>query len=104
MRSLNNATTADAYPADNAGGAQVRGSGVVRVQLDVSNAAVFYQLLEPVEGQSEASWNWGQEAFQAPATASLTRRTAGIRFRSAVAGTPAQVTALLLTPLDLGGE
>lgn len=96
---LNNVTTADQYTA----AATLQAPAVVQIVLDISNAAVFYQIKEPVEGLAEGAWNWGEEKFAPPTFQTLRRRTAGIRFRSAKAGTPAQVSAQLLTSIDLGG-
>lgn len=86
--SLNNATTADTYTDANT----LRLPRTRRIGLQVANAAVVYQLDESEEGKGQ----WTDEAFLAPVVGNIARLCSGIRFRSALAGTPAQVTCELL--------
>lgn len=97
-RILPNTTTADQYPGT-AGGAQIGigdifGSGF----FVVANAAVFAQYFHGPRGQSDNS----DELFLPPGTYPLTATAkdplGGIRFRSAVTGTPAQVFGVLYYP------
>lgn len=80
--------------------------GAISVVLDISNAAVLYQLREPVDGLNEAAWPWAPPAgiIAVPTFQTLARRTAGIRFKSAKAGVPAVVSAQLLGSNDLAGS
>lgn len=94
-QALANVTTADAY----ADAATLRLPGAVRIVLQVANAAVFYQLDESDEGKGL----WTGERFLAPSIGSLDRRSSGIRFRSAVAGAPAQVSCELADEAELTG-
>lgn len=80
---LNNVTTGDRYDAART----LECPGAARVNIDVSNAAIFYQL-----GTGIGAVRWGDETFMTPAFRSLDRRTDAVRVRSAVAGAPAQVT------------
>lgn len=97
-RILPNTTTADQYPGT-AGGAQIGigdifGSGF----FVVANAAVFCQYFHGLRGQSDNS----DELFLPPGTYPLTATEkdplGGLRFRSAVTGTPAQVFGVLYYP------
>lgn len=102
---LNNVTTANAYTTANT----LECPRGVRVQINVSNAAVFYQIgfnvdvhkAEPQSimellgaGQNNFVGNiiYGPEVFFIPRSDILTRICDSIRVRSAVAGKPAQVT------------
>lgn len=90
-----NVTTADAYGDT----ATVRLPGTVRIVLQVANSAVFYQLDESEEGKGL----WTAERFLSPSIGSLDRRCSGIRFRSAVAGRPAQVSCELADEDEVTG-
>lgn len=70
-----------------------------RVVWQVANAAVYYQLDESPDGKGD----WTQERFLVPTVASFDRACSGLRFRSAVAAAPAQLSAELLDELDTGG-
>ena len=94
MIALNNYTTQDGYTAT---GTKLQPL-TTRVNLEVFNAAIFYQL-----AYNLASGDWQDEVFAAPGRQSLDEDCAGIRVRSAVAGVPAQVTAKLKTKADMGG-
>jgi hypothetical protein len=59
--------------------------------LQIANAAVFYQLQYGIQGAD----HWTPEAYLAPSVGSIEAGTAGIRFRSYVAGTPAIVFATI---------
>lgn len=82
---LNNVTTADAYTTANT----LNCPGSVRLNIDVTNAAVYYQLGTLVGGV-----NWDAETFMTPSFRGLDRKFDAIRVRSAKAGAPAQVTLL----------
>jgi hypothetical protein len=91
--SLDNVTTANAYTATN----ELRRRRIVRVNFQVSNAAIFYQL-----GQGWPGVRWGpSEVRLQPKDASLDRACTGVRVRSAVAGLPAQVTVEVITEHEL---
>ena len=62
----------------------------------IANASVYVQLA-PLTPGAEA--DWGPELLFAPMTGQFTN-AGGIRFRSAIAGTPAQVIAQLIQPAD----
>ena len=96
---LANVSTADSYPAtDSSGGAIRLCPGCVRVNIDVSNAAVYYEL-----GTGPANnIVWAPERRLLPSFRSLERAFDAIRFRSAVAGTPAVIDVDVLTPSDIG--
>jgi hypothetical protein len=88
---LNNITTADAYSAANTLANLPFPS---RVNIDVSNAAIYWQLQQAasVTGLSTEG-TWQQEIFMTSGSRSLFRSgIRGVRVRSAVGGTPAQVT------------
>jgi hypothetical protein len=86
---LNNATTQDRY--DDA--RTVVAPTAVLWDIDVANAAVYYEF-----GEGFPDVKWRPEVFQPPGFRSLTRRADAMRVRSAVAGVPAQVTIVGLTP------
>jgi hypothetical protein len=86
---LNNITTSDRYTDANT----LRAPGSERLTVHVRNAAVYYQL-----GQGVGGVLWREEVFLPPGTLSGARRFDVVRVRSAVAGTPAQVT------IDAGPE
>lgn len=106
---LPNTTVADAYPAIGAGGAQL-GIGDVFAfgYFVVANAAVIATFYYGPNGLQQTS----QEIFLVPSTyplaASRKNPLGGIKFRNAVAGTPAQVFGALYYPNDVslvaGGE
>lgn len=93
---LANVTTGDAYTA----GATLSQSRSEQLLVQIANAAVFYQL--DLDEDGHGLWEQ-QERFVLPSIGSLSRRCGGIRFRSAVAGSPAQVSCELLTADDVGG-
>lgn len=92
---LANVTTADEYTDS----AKLRLPGTVRIVLQVANAAVLFQLDESSDGKDV----WTTERFLSPSIGSLDRRCSGIRFRSAVAGQPAQVSCELADEDELAG-
>jgi len=95
----NNVTTTDQYPTGPGEGvAYMLCNGCVRVNFDVNNAAVYYQLGRLVGGAIQ----WAPERFLIPGFRSLDRAFDALAVRSAVAGTPAQVTVDALTPQDIG--
>lgn len=77
----------------------VRLPGTVRVFLQVANAAVLYQ--EDKSGEGKGLWT--SERFLTPTVGSFDRVCSGLRFRSAVPGTPAQVSVELLDADELAG-
>jgi hypothetical protein len=96
---LPNVTTTDVYPNPGAGGAQlgigdVFGSGY----FVVANASAACEFFRGVQGLQTPS----PELFLAPSTYPLQgtpqQPLGGIRFRSAVAGTPAQIFGVLYYP------
>lgn len=90
-------TTADGYTDANT----LDAPGTVKVSpLQIANAGVYVQMARPQEGVSQRAANWSPEVFYAPGLYSLIRRIERIRFRSAVAGTPAVVTVECLTATD----
>lgn len=106
---LPNTTTANDYPAPGTGGAQV-GIGDVFASgfFVVANASVAAEFYHGAQGQQAAS----PEVYLAPGTyplaAGVRDPLGGIRFRSAVAGTPAQVFGAFYYPgeasIQAGGQ
>jgi len=88
---LNNVTTADAYTAGNTLAGLPFPS---RILLDVTNAAIYWQLQQSSSPSAmNTEGTWGNEVFMLPGSRSLFRAgVRGIRVRSALAGVPAQVT------------
>jgi hypothetical protein len=93
---LANVTTGDGYTA----GATLSQPRSEQALVQIANAAVFYQL--DLDEDGHGLWEQ-EERFVLPSIGSLSRRCGGIRFRSAVAGSPAQVSCELLTPDDVVG-
>lgn len=65
-----------------------------RFELQVSTAAIFFQLgtiLGMPCGVDSITWE-AFETFQKPGNVTIPKHADGIRIRSALAGTPAQVT------------
>lgn len=95
---LNNTPTGDSYPDVNTVPpiAFLAAGTSARFNIDVYNAAVFYQLGYGIGGAT-----WGKEVFLPPTFRSLERIADAIRFRSAVPGTPAFVTCEALTAHEL---
>jgi len=90
--SLPNTTVADSYPSAGGGGAQISGRDIFASGwFTVANAAVLAEYLYGLQGFDIAS----PEMFLAPGTYPLAGNEQnplnGIRFRNAVAGSPAQV-------------
>lgn len=92
---LRNQTTQDSY----VDALTVRLPGAVRIFFQVANAGVLYQEDKSDEGKGL----WTEERFLTPSIGSFDRQCSGLRFRSAVAGTPAQVSVELLDEDELGG-
>jgi hypothetical protein len=88
---LNNVTTADAYTAANTLDNLPFPS---RINLDVSNAAIFWQLKQADHAPGlYTGGTWGAEVMMLPGSRSLFRAgVRGFRVRSAAAGVAAQVT------------
>lgn len=99
MITLNNATTSIEYePSTTLEGVPAR-----QVSFTVTGAAVYYSIKIKTEPQVPSSgWEWSEDIFCPPSFAVLQRNCVGIRFRSANEEEPAQVTAQLLTALDMG--
>jgi hypothetical protein len=93
LRALNNVATQDGYVA----ATTVQQPGAVRVNMDITVAAVYVSLGTGDSGGVA----FDAEVFRTPGKYSLDRVCSAARVRSAVAGTPAQVTLELLTAADL---
>lgn len=74
--------------------------GTERIIVQIANAAVFYQL----DGSSDGRGVWSGERFLGRVIGTLDRKCSGIRFRSALAGAPAQVSAELLDRDEITGS
>lgn len=93
--SLVGAPTADAWTE----AATLRAPGATRFLIQVSNAAVIYQL-----GRSWPNTVWdSDEHALLPVVAALERRADAIRFRSRVPGSPALVDASAAGDIDVYG-
>lgn len=89
---MNNITTEDNYPAERTSKCLEGGPGS-RVVIDIYNAAIYYQLKCDPKGGAGGQARWQPEVFAAPGSRSIVRRGIfGVRCRSAVKGTAAQVT------------
>lgn len=99
MQVVPNVATTDNYPAAGSGSGAELGPDPNALQLIyvVANAAVFAQF-RPVRPDGTIA-PYGPEVLVTPSTNTVTR-VSGARFRSAVAGTPARVVAVLLEPDD----
>jgi hypothetical protein len=88
---LNNVTTADGYTSGNTLDGLPFPS---RINLDVANAAIYWQLKQSSHGPGlYTGGTWGPETFMLPGSRSLFRAgVRGFRVRSAKPSTPAQVT------------
>lgn len=99
---LNNVSTANAYsPANTVDNIPV----CARVNFDVVNAAIFYQLRAPTAGQNRLkpeTWDWQPEVRLNPSFRSFERVLVGYRIRSAVPGSPAIVTVDAITKAEIG--
>ena len=94
--SLNNRASADAYSAANTLEVAPPAS---KVNMVIANAAVYVQFSDAAANSTmRQTQSWLPEIFYLPGYYNLNRPTGpnravnGVRFRSAVAGTPAQVT------------
>lgn len=92
---LNAATTADDYTQ----AATLECPGAVRVNVEIRDAAIYFQeqyrdlsLPDPTAG------TFGSEVFAGRTVRSYDHNIEAIRFRSAVAGEPATVTAQAFLP------
>lgn len=87
---LNNVTTADQYTAPNT----LAPLPVLdHVNIDVSNAAIYWQLQQTNDLTSDRSGSWQTEVFMSPGSRTLSRAgMVGVRVRSAAPGVPAQAT------------
>jgi hypothetical protein len=91
---LNNITTANAYTEANT----LLTGTARRLRVSVNNAAVYRQCLVSRTGEAGQA-QWQPEAFLTPGTESLSLKGLfGVRVRSAVAETPAQVTIQAWAP------
>lgn len=95
MRALNNVTTTDDYTE----ASRVDQPETVKINIYVANASVFVQMSDPAPGLQHSD-AWRQEVFYSPGHYNFARKINGARVRSAVAGTPAQVTIELLNAND----
>jgi hypothetical protein len=94
---LNNVATTDGYSE----AATIERRAIYRLRLQVTTAAIFYQLADP------STWpgiNWGPEKMLVPSSYGLlvADRCSGVRVRSAAAGQPARVNIDFDTD-DAGG-
>lgn len=87
MPSLNNVTTQDDYTD----ATTLECPMATRFVLVVNNAAIYYKQTFPV-GTAPKGAPFEQEVFLIPGVYPIYRRTTRVAVRSAVAGTPAQVT------------
>lgn len=94
MLTLDNVTTADGYTEDATLGPVPTAESIAIV---VANASVMAQVA--ATDAAGTIQGWGPELLLTPQSTILTRAQ-GVRFRSAVAGTPAQVVAQLFEPRD----
>ena len=88
---LNNATTGDDYST----ATTVECPGAVRIRVSIANAAIYYSLRDrqnAPEGIRGSAIQWGPDVFAEPSYLTLRGPLDGIRIKSAVPGTPAQVT------------
>lgn len=94
MITLNNVLTADRYTPG-----CTLGPVPETKQLNylIANASVYAQLAEDNPNKTQA--DWGDELLLTPQTGAFQFAT-GIRFRSALLGTPARVVAQLIQPAD----
>jgi hypothetical protein len=88
---LNNIMSPDAYTAAST---MTNLPFPSRVNIDVSGAAVYWQLQQATSPSGlNTEGTWQQEVFMTPGSRTLFRSgVRGVRVRSAVAGIPAQVT------------
>lgn len=94
---LNNVTSENAYSEKTT----LETGLAKRASISVFNASILYQVLTEPERGMKGLAIWQPEVFLAPGSLSIGRRGLyGIRFRSAVAGKPAQVTVELLAIRD----
>lgn len=96
---LNNVATVDGYVTVNT---LDNIPTVARVNIEVLNAGIYYQLRASEAGPRIQAADWNPEVRLNPSRNSLDRVTTGIRVRSAVAGTPAIVNIEMLTKSELG--
>jgi len=95
VRSLNNITTSDAYTS----ASTCEQPETIKVNILVANNAIFCQMADVAPGMQHSD-SYKQEVFYPPGYYNLVRRTNAVRVRSAVAGTPAQVTIEMLNSYD----
>jgi hypothetical protein len=89
---VNNQTTSDDYTNVTT----LKAPEGARFNIDVANAAIYYQF-----GEGWPDTRWDFEVFMGPGFRSFDRRKDALRVRSAAAGHPAQVTLEALTLPDL---
>lgn len=87
LTALNNVTTSDAYSDANT----MQCSGAEKLNITVANAAIYIQFA-PDNRLHSAIGNWGPEVFMTPRLENKVGKFGAVRVRSAVVGTPAQVT------------
>ena len=89
---LSNTTTANNYPIPGAGGAQITARDIFASGwFTVANAAVFAQYSYGAQGFNESSPDFYLAPGTYPLSGTPKNPVNGIRFKSAVAGQPAQV-------------
>lgn len=96
LATLNNVTTANGYTPAATAQVPSRFDIATDASITITGAAVYMQIAEIGKGPIAAQGAWGIEEFVPPKMIEMSEaRIGGIRFRSAVAGTPAQVTCSL---------
>lgn len=97
---INNQSSADTYTSANTLAVSPPAS---KVNMVVANAAVYVQFSDAAnDSRMPQSQSWLPEQFYPPGYYNVNRPTGpnrsvnGIRFRSAVSGTPAQVTVIAI--------
>lgn len=96
---LNNVATTDEYPEigpNASAGAQLIAGPFAMAEIDVYNAAVYVRFLISESGEAGQAV-WQPELFLAPSHREIPRKFIyGVQFRSAVSGSPGQVTCELV--------
>lgn len=93
MPALNNVTTGNAYSDANT----LECPNSQRATVEVNNAAIFYQRTGPeLVGVAPRAEVFMEETYLIPGIHQVSGRMTRFRVRSAVAGTPAQVTVRAL--------
>lgn len=92
--SLSNRASADGYTAANT----LRCPGATKVNVQAFNAAIVVQFARAEAEGLDPVWGTAAEEDLYPNGGSFDRRCDGVRFRSKVAGRPAQVSIAAMRP------